>query len=67
MLNFNNSKQKDAARALQKAMASGKDEDIQQAWENFHNSVAKTVEDRYLFNTENNSPKQNSNSPFMRF
>ena len=64
---FSNSKQKDAAKALQKAMTEGKEQDIQQAWENFHDSVAKTVEERYLFNSEHNAPKQKSNAPFMRF
>lgn len=43
MLNFNNLKQKDAAIALQKAMTEGKEEDIQQAWVGFQQSIVDTV------------------------
>ena len=43
MLNFNNLKQKDAAKALQKAMTEGKEEDIQQAWVGFQQSIVDTV------------------------
>lgn len=43
MLNFNNLKQKDAAIALQKAMIEGKEEDIQQAWVGFQQSIVDTV------------------------
>ena len=40
---FSNSKQKDAAKALQKAMTEGKEEDIQQAWVGFQQSIVDTV------------------------
>ena len=43
MLNFNNLKQKDAAIALQQAMTEGKEEDIQQAWVGFQQSIVDTV------------------------
>ena len=43
MLNFNNLKQKDAAIALQKSMTEGKEEDIQQAWVGFQQSIVDTV------------------------
>lgn len=43
MLKFNDLKQKDAAIALQKAMTGGNEEEIQQAWVGFQQSIVDTV------------------------
>lgn len=48
MLNFNNLKQKEAAVALQKAMAGGNEEEIQQAWVSFQQSIVDTVKGDFM-------------------
>lgn len=48
MLKYNDLKQKDAAVALQKAMSEGNEEEIQQAWVGFQQSIVDTIKDDFV-------------------
>lgn len=66
MLGFNN-KEREAAKALQKAMLGGNEADIQQAWEGFHQSIVQTISDKIENNEVVLSSKEPIvNAPFMR-
>lgn len=45
MLSISNQKQRNATSTLQMAMQKGTSEEIQQAWEGFHQSIVDTVEE----------------------
>lgn len=47
MLNLSNVKQKEAAAALQKAMAGGNENEIQEAWTGFQQSIADLVKEDF--------------------
>lgn len=55
MLNLSNVKQREAVAALQKAMTGGNEEEIQQAWTGFQQSIVDMVKDDFEMNHGNQS------------